>query len=574
MVEVNQALDKAGLSVTDKGAMLLNLSSADTLNNFLKKMNSNKQISEENKSNLIVALAEKWKSDNSIIDKLEKNLESDAGLLEKLETATITNPKAVIEKTIKGYNGSNLTSVIPAAPQQPKIEPAKLVVKEKENKPSDKPAAKVVEVVHKPHKEAVIQNDPKVQETEPVSNTVSEEDRKLFKNAFESLADEKDDSKISKAVSGQLVSAVADGLADDAVAKYGVDAALAEGFKNKINDPKHPELKEAIVKNWKNNPDFVRELALASKDGTEPPQSVKDAAKQAMTDVMENPQQLADDAKVDDLTQKMAMARKMSDGPMGMFAGLFEGSQMSGFVAQMKTVFSQLSDQIKSMMSGFSGKPVLSLASDGKSMFPNVMFNVRNYHDNMIEAGVMSRINPGRDMKAFPIIGADGKMTHTVDATDASGKVVQKEVLNTKEITDSKGRKHNIIPSIGQIQANQQRDGTFNVTMVDNLDKDGRASSVKSVNLSAQQFASYKAEVEKLADGRPYPVNNAYAGVKEQPIVVASIDAKSGSVSEPREIKPANTNDADVQTWGLGDPNAPKGKNMHWEPDEPKPVGL
>ncbi len=565
---IAEALKRAGLTEGEQAKITGTLILNPTLGDFLAKMNANKQISEENKSKIVVALAEKWKADNSIIGKLDDDLGS-KDLRKKLEAATIASPEAVINKTIKGYNGSNLASVIPVAAEEKKLEPIKLAVKEKkEDKPSDKPAAaKVVEVAHrahspevaKPHKEAGIQNDSKVQEVVPVSNTVSAEDKKLFKNAFESLADEKDDAKVSKAVGGQLVSSVADSLADDAVSKYGVDAGLAEGFKKKINDPDHPELKEAIVKNWKNNPDFVRELALASKNGTEPPQRVKDAAKQAMIDVMENPHKLADNENVDKLAQQMAMARKVSDGPLGMLGGLFGKGGMDGFLNQMMSMFSKLGEQLKTLFGGFSGKPVLSMSSSGNSLFPNVMVNVKNFNDNMSNAQALARIVPERDMKAFPVLGADGKMTHLVAAKDSkgepivgdNGKAVMREVLNTKEITDSQGHKHNIIPSIGQVVANQQKDGTFNVVMVDNLDKDGRASQIKSVNLNAQQFASYKAEVEKLAGGREYLVNNSYAGLKDQPVVVASVDQKSGHVSEPREIVPTIGNDAGAVTTPL-----------------------
>ena len=515
---------------------------------------ASKGLSTENEKKLILAFAEKWKSDPAIYDKIEKDLTQNPAAADKIKLMVQKDPGGFI-KSFKNYTGGNMDAVLIAAdktaattPTTAKHAPAAA--------PSTAPSGAPVVVLA---------------QNAPATPAATKEDEKIDPIQFMAdLAAASDDD--IKHMDKDAVKGILLGLADNAK-ESGVNGSTVDGFKSRI-EKNEDQLVEKITENWQNNPEFVREFAKTSlkslKEPKKPGEKAAPAVITAMTDIMENPEHLAEDKYVKSLASDM----KMADSALGTFmSGISKGlgDFFSGMSGKLGQAFKQIMGWFSDMFGGNGGKSAISMQT-GKGFLPEIMINMGLMRDNGARRMIEDSYGP-KDVKAYPIVDKDGKYFHDEkyqEKDPKTGELIDKTrpVPNTIEVKDVDGKSHKWIPSDG-LKAAQMPDGNYRVTAATKLSQDGITSGIETVTMTPAAFETYKKEVEKVS-GRTYGVNeNAPISIQ-----VTKIDPKNGALMGAGTVTSAPETGADVQIWGYNDPNAPKGKNMQWEPDEPRPSGV
>lgn len=522
------------------------------------------------------------KSDTGIIDKLAKDLSGANGaqMIKQLRE----HPDAIVKNldsyasqkgTVADFLGQPVVTAAPApvpekAPSASGSSSHATTGKHSAKAPAPiaVAAAPVTPTVVTPSSAPITQTAPEVTPTTqaPVAkNTPQTPSQDPQEQVLAALAGASD-KDIKEGLTKTDVKRILNGMADQAETKFGVNASTASGFKNRVGggDPKlaDDKLISDITINMQNNPDFVRQLAKSAQNKTEPSDGLKEAARKEMTKVMENPEKLAEDSYVKELSQNMKKAESFeafsSSGIGKMFGSMFGegfGGKISGWIGQ-------IFEGIKNFFSGlFGGKPVLSMTSGGNSMLPNVMINTRNFQENVDNAAAFARYRP-EEMNALPIKGADGKFFHDVVTKDAKGNETKREEPNTITIKTAEGKDMKVIPATGNLMAQQMAgnlgadgrftEGNVRVPVVTGIDKNGQSAKIESIVMTPAEFNKYKTQVDaegqkrggqfQTLDFQKYTVENAIeAEKKPQALQIISVNAKSGAVSEPVETAIGNT---------------------------------
>ncbi len=531
---IEDTLEELGVRNHDERiALVKRINSSENVSNLIEENNGYSGHQKE-RHDLAQIMVNTVRSNPDLIKKLDKDLagEGNKSKRDAISGMLKDDPKR-LSNLVSKYNGENLDLLLVApvaakvgeqgakATQSEKLDKTIHATDKKDKKGAGEshskdfsPVSVATELVSpRAAGDATVKKGAESKQT-PTTQEMSEKDKSFYKELFESFAGDTD-ANISEGVNKKLVSALVDGLADDAVAKFGVDAVTAKAFKDAINDPKHPEIKEGIVKNLKNNPDFVRELAKASKDDKEIPLPFKAQAKTLMTDVMEQPAMLQDDAYVKGLTQKMQLKDQLGDSP---FAKMFAG---------IGPWFSQLFAQISSWFKAFFVPGTVFMGSQG------LMINTRKHAENE-QLFLSENDHRTSQMKTLPIAGQDGKFRHTetyMEVDNKDGKAVEKsrDVPNTIAIKDYEGKSHKVIPSVpadgsASTSAKEQefkaKDGStvYRVTVVTDVNSDGVGKKLDHIFMKQSDFEEYKKTVEG-AGGGSYPVS-PYVSSRNQGQVV------------------------------------------------------
>jgi predicted DNA-binding ArsR family transcriptional regulator len=574
--------------------------------NIMKFMDSLSGLSTDT-SKLSDAIITKWKTDPQFLNKLEGDLGKDPAAATRLIDAIKKDPNKVATSinAMSQYNVGALATlaplvVTPAAAVAPATAspkpgaggsaaaPAKPVPAQAQNRPAPqvapvatttvRPADAGVPAPAAPQPAAAAVPDapaPTVPVATASSTPPSAEDlakgQKFARDVFESLADAPD-AEIAQVLTKDMVKTILTSMSQDAIAKFGVEAGVADAFKKRIENDS--ELLNNITTNFRNNPEFIRQLAKASKDSGEPiSEAKKNAARAMMTPIMENPQNLAEDSYVKEMTGKLKLGNSKSP-LMDMFAGMFGG--LGGWLGQLMEGF-------KRFFSGFFGdKKVFSVVSQGGSMLPSLMVNPRAIEENRLkydtEAGVSAR--------SMTALSLDGKRFITVKEKGPDGKEIEKQVPNTIEITTIDGKKVKVVPAVGVLLAQQAKGdydpdtgrwvaGPVNAWVVTGLNEAGGSSAVKRVTMSETEFLKFKKRVDEISvkdgDGRQLAFQNyteqdaRKAGIVPR-IQVASVNPQTGAVTDtvlrptaqPASPAPAGPQSYPVRPGGTDAANDPE----------------
>lgn len=490
-------------------------------------------LSKEHEEKFILAFAEKWKADPTIYDKIEKDLAANPAAAEKIKEMVKKDPDAFLV-SLKDYKGGNLDAVLNGvnkgaapAPTNPATQPSA--------PPAAAPAAA-------PASSAPPATQPAAPATPaPATNNNDIDPIKLM---TELAAASDDDIKHldKEAVKGILL-----GMADNA-AQLGVQQSTIDGFKTKIEKNEH-ELVENITENWQNNPEFVRELAKASlkalKNPKKPGEKPDPAATTAMTDVMENPDHLADDKYV----KKLASNMKLADSALGqLMSGLSKGfgDFFSGLAGKLGQAFKQIVGWFSDMFGGDGMRSAISM-KNGKGFLPDVMINMGIMHENANIREAEARARPS-DMRPYPIVGEDGKMFHdekqkVKDPKTGEEKEVVKSVPNTITVKDVDGKEHKWIPADG-LKAAKMSDGNYRVTGVTAITPEGIPKAIDSITMTPADFKAYKEQIEEKSK-QEYGVS----GNNSPSMRVTPINPANGLVGDAEIVGPkANSDGVEIFT--------------------------
>lgn len=548
--------------------------------NIMEFMNSLSGLNVDT-TRLSDAIITKWKADPQFLNKLERDLLGDREAAARLVNAIKNNPNNVASllNDMAQYNAGSLSTLAPVAAVNPAVaSPAPQQNQPRQAGTSTANPSTTRTSTGQPARSApaagvaatpVTASPPTVAQpatTGTVPTTVSappqpttpEElviGQQIARGVFESLADASD-AQITQALTKDMVKNILTSMSRDAITKFGVSAQDANAFASTISDPNNDALLDRITRNFKNNPDFIRQLAKASKDSGEPlSDTKKNAARAMMTPIMENPEKLAEDAYVKGLTRNLKMGN--SNSPMmSMLSGMFGG--MGGWLGQ-------LMDGFRRLFSGFfGGASVFSVVNTGGSMLPTIMVNRSAIEENRARAEADRSANP-RDMTALSL---NGQRFITVKEKDASGREIERQVPNTIEITTTDGKKVKAVPAVGVLLAQQARGnfdpdtgrwiaGPVHAWIVTGLNEDGGSSAVRRVTMSEAEFLRFKKQVDetsaKYGDGRPLAFENyteqdaRRAGIVAR-IPVTIVNPQTGAVTNT-VLRPATPVSPDVRTF-------------------------
>ncbi|OFW88147.1 MAG: hypothetical protein A3B66_05355 [Alphaproteobacteria bacterium RIFCSPHIGHO2_02_FULL_46_13] len=366
------------------------------------------------------------------------------------------------------------------------------------------------------------------------------------------------DKDIKSGLTKSDVKLILKGMADQASSKFGVNSATSDGFKKRVETD--PALLAQITTNFQNNPEFVRQLAKAAKNKEPMDKAMVDMARPTMTSVMENPEKLADDKYVKDLSQKMNMGSSM-----GGFGKILNNIFGEGFGSKISGWFNAIFSQIKSWISGFTGdKQVISMKSGGNGSFlPTVMVNLDAINANRDAAAAQARYSP-LTMTALSQKGADGKFFHDEQVKDKDGKPavsqdgkpVMKTVMNgAYTITDIDGKQHSVMPSVGQLEAKQDKDGNVYGRFVTKINANGVSDELATIRVSEAEFKKYEEVTNKRAREAglnqtlafsTYTAQDAANAAKAQTIQMVSVDPKTSAVSPVTAVNIATPQEPSV----------------------------
>lgn len=477
-------------------------------NPALKAFLGSLSLAQQDEAALLTALAKEWKAHPDILGKMNADLQNPE-TAQEIKKAITDNPGG-FASTLPKYKDGNVKEFLALIPPPPA--------------PSAAPAS-----------ETGSQSA-----SEPTPPTDPEEDLKSLANAR--------NDKIKTDMTPKIAKAIVLGLAASAKDRFGVNPAMTNGFAQRVESD--PVLLERITENFRRNPNFVRELAKAGLDKTALKEPLLTPARAAMTNLMANPHKLADDVYVKNMEARMKMATAMKEGNYKqLFSGIGGG-------------FSAMAGQLESIFAGFQGKSVLSMGNGG-GFLPHVLFDVNAFRRNMASHQAFSRYSP-EDMIAFPIKGKDGQFFHQEPVLDkkgqpikgADGNPVTQKVPNTIEIRVATGEKVKVIPSQGDLMAIQRAGsyiggkyvpGTYEVAVVTGIDDKGRSAKLDRIDMTPEQFADYKKQMEKLS-GRPYP-EQPYTEQTHQEVLaqkqqmaqaveqnIVKMDPKTGQVQMSPEV--------------------------------------
>lgn len=548
------ALKEAGLKDTSEmrtlGAAVKENPAVYTLSQSIAK---DPTIDDDTQKKLLIALGKKWKSDPAVFNKLEADMKADPELAGRITTTVKSNPDILVA-SLEKYAGGDLLPkpAVATPPAQPANSP---VAPAPNGTGQQAPAA------------ASPSAQPANSPTSAKVPTPEENEETEFLTALAGLSD----ADMKKQLDKDVVKDILKGMADQAETKFGVSAATVAGFKNRIGagDPKlaDDKLLTQITTNFQNNPEFVRQLAKAAKNKEPMDKAMVDMARPTMTGVMENPEKLADDKYVKDLSQKMKMG-----STMGGFGKILNNIFGEGFGSKISGWFSALFAEIKSFFSGFFGdKQVINMKRDGNGTFlPTVMVNFDAISANRDAAAAQNRYSASQ-MTALSKEGADGKFFHEEQvigsdgkpSVSQDGKPVLKTVMNGAiTITDINGKQHSVMPAVGQLQANQDKDGNVYGRFVTKINQGGGSEEIATYIVSEKQFKEYQAATNRIAEEKglkdengnfrkvafsAYTAQDAANEAKRQTFQMVSVNPKTGdpspvttvAVGAPEEANPS-----------------------------------
>lgn len=527
--EKKKILENEGFGTLDMLAMKMAISRNKTLDGLMDKIEADPSVSKEDQEKIIVAFANKWKTNPDIYSQMEADLKKTPELANRIQVTANGNPASLIA-AIKVYEPGNMAIHLPVRGSYPEAEK-----KYASSAPANPSPMAAVAGATQPSAPA-----PARQKDGRQPNLTTDNDDALL----DAVANASDDD-IKKTISPDAVHMLADRIAKMAVTTHGTSQATANGFVTKIKTD--PNLSQAIATNLQQNPELVRQLARMAKDKTPLAEPAKSMARKEMENLMANPERLADSKYVQGLQQKIQMAEQFkNEGIGGMLKSMFAG--FGGGFGNFAQVFA-----------GFTGPNKVFSMVQGGGLFPTLMINLDAKAANEAIAYARSTVS-SNDLKTFP------EPYKTVMVKGADGKQVAQEVPNAFKMNIN-GKETNVILARG-LMANEVKghiDPTTNQFVPSNKVAFWGTKTVggqpELLYASKDEFLKYKSAVDaasaKYGDGKQlaftdYTEQDARVALRNQPqIQMASVDPQTGAVTQKQvvaglpvtqgQIRPKNT---------------------------------
>lgn len=525
--EKKKILENEGFGTLDMLAMRMAISKNKTLDALIDKIEADPSVPKEAQAKIIVAFANKWKTNPDIYSQMEADLKKTPELANRIQVTANGNPASLIT-AIKEYEPGNMGANLPVKGSYLEAER-----KYASSAPASPSPMAVVAGATQPSAPAPTQTA-----SRPTSSA-NDDDAIL-----DAVANASDDD-IQKTTSPEAVHMLADRIAKMAVTTHGTSPATANGFVAKIKTD--PKLSQAIAINLQQNPDFVRQLARMAKDKTPLTEPAKSMARREMENLMENPERLADAKYVRELQQKIQMAEQFkNEGIGGMLQSMF-GPLRGGF-SNLGLVFA-----------GFTGPNKVFSMVQGDGLFPTMMINLDSMRRNEAVAYAASTVG-GNSLTTF------AEPYKTVSVKGPDGKSMTEKVPNTFKMTIN-GKETDVVLALG-LTANERAghiDPVTNQFVPSNRVAFWGTRTVggqpEMLETTKDEFERYRTAVNqasaKYGDGRQlaftdYTEQDARDRFRNQPqIQIASVDPQTGAVTQKQvvaglsvtqgQIRPKNT---------------------------------
>lgn len=510
-------------------------------------------IGDETQKKFLTEVGKKWRSDPQVFEKLNAELQSNRNLGDQIKEGLKSNPDKILG-AVSPYNGSNMGAMLPPSAAMVTAAP---VVRPQVATPAPGPTTSGAQTVPQPA------TAPSVTTQRPSSPAPSPANSDEDLNGIISASDQ----EIRGAIDVSSVRLLADKMAKVATENYGVNAATANGFKERIG--KDPKLAQSIATNLQNNPDFVRSLAKMAKDKSTAPEPIKSKAQQELNSLMSNPEKLADDKYVKGLQSQLQLAENFKK------SGLTD--MMQKFVGMMGPLKSGF-NEVGLMFSGLMGEHNVLSMSRGNSLIPDLLINLDAYKRNKEDAIAFGRYSP-LDMLALAPKGADGKFFHNGEPLkDREGKQIMKDGKPAFEqvpngqiaLKTADGKEMKAIPAIGlvakQMPGQYDQNGKFvpgniRVPIVTEISEHGASSKITTVTLTPAEFAKYKQLTDAAAvkNGgstkelafEAYTETDARESKKRPSVQVATVNPSTGATSPLATVQAASPSDPRITDFAL-----------------------
>lgn len=368
------------------------------------------------------------------------------------------------------------------------------------------------------------------------------------------------DEQIQSSLEPRHVVQMADELANSAVDKYGVNAATAHGFHERISGD--TKLQKDITENFKRHPDFVRQLAKQMDGDGNVPQNMQEIVRKEMTNVMENPESLASDKYVKDATGMMKNSGMMS-GIGNFLQGM--GIDMGGLGDSLGGFFQNIMQWFQDLVGAFTNGGVANFlaqpSNQGLGMFDKFAAGIGFA---MNQAG--NTYHSPYELAAQEVLPSrDGSYFHKEMGKDKDGNPVERTVPNTLELTDAGGKTHKVIPTAGPLPFEQVEGGNIKIRATTDIKQgaDGRVSAT-----STGDFVVTRAEgdryLQALEDQTGQKIalkqfGNEQKMAQQQPtdIQVTGVNGQTGNIEQTYSLP----KQGDIKVEPIAQPNNPAANN-------------
>lgn len=574
MVNRSKVFDEAGLGMVERGKLMTSVLTSKNLSGILDRIDADTSISDANKEKLLRSVADKYKKDPQAIDRLEKDLAANPALAKRLEQAIKANPAAIAERGIPAYTGGNLESAlngaVPAAKPaagpspSPAAAPAgkKPDARPETTAPATKPERHTTGRRHQanPAAEPATPSGPAAAPAAPSMNPAD------LKEILGTLAGAKNEeiTKIVDAQGPKLVNGMAHGMADMARDKFGVPRETTDAFEKRIKDD--PKLQQAITENFKRNPDFVRQMAKMAQGGGDVPDAMKEMARKEMDKVMQNPQLLADDKYVKDVSRQMRMGNSM-----GRVAGFMQdtfGIDMSGMMNGMGGFFKGIANWFKDFFGAFSGGGVKDFLSQPSNknlgMFDKLSAGI-GFAMNKANNTPSSQYESAYLQNAGILAGKDGSYFHNEKRKDANGVESTHRVPNTIDVRTVNGSVHKVVPTEAPLEFKALPGGNYEIRMVTDMKEGAKPGDRPTVTgksgplvVTLDELKEIQRKTGELMKDQPQK------NLRLQDVVEASPPTRGLEASAPTTINKTTVDPQNgqvgstVQTFPVRDPGVPE----------------
>lgn len=517
------------------------------LGGIFSRVEADPSISAANKEKLVSAVIDKYNQDPKSLARLESDLAANPALAKRLEQSIKSNPAAIAERGIPAYTGGNLEAALNTAVPAPAAKPAAA--------PAAAPAADRRPETPKPESADGGKRRHSAPAAAPAASPSAAPVPVAAPAAAPSLSPAEMSSIIDKLATGndeyikrvvdaqgpKLVNGLAHGMADMAREKFGVPATTADAFEKRIKDD--PKLRESITENFKKNPDFVRQMAKMAQGGGDVPDAMKEMARKEMDKLMQNPQLLADDKYVKDISRQMRMGNTM-----GRLSGFLQdtfGIDMSGAMGGMGGFFQGIANWFKDFLGAFSGGGVKDFLSQPSNknlgMFDKLSAGI-GFAMNKANNQYHSPYEGMRLRNEQPLAAADGSYFHTEMRKDAQGVETPHRVPNTIEVRTVNNTVHKVIPTAEPLSFTRLPGGNYEIKLATDLKEGAKPGDRPVITGQSSTLVVTAAELVKINDATQKMIDNDH-----NKDIKAALDGRKVGVSQPK-YEPATINSTGIES--------------------------
>ncbi len=463
------------------------------------------------------ALGSKFRQDPKVLEKLSRDIAEHPGMDKRLLAAIEKDPSAAA-KSIATYTGAN--GVGPDGKTNGQLENLVNGILGPEAKaevpPPPKPpapaarAAAPAAVTPPPQRAAAAEAPPPVDKVAPMAAVAAAAAPDEALAQGETTMDDLDPSKAKLRITSEDIAANG-GLADELYGTFKTnfpDMVGLEEFRDKLKNDRG--LQERVAQNLNNNPDFVTQLTNLATDNQDkgPSKLLQQFGRSTVQDLVDNPEKLASDAYVDNLSGQLKMADGSILDKIGSFFRNFDFQGMLGKIGSfLKPIMNMIGNFVGKL---FGGSGNLMSMGNGPGLLQNVLGQANGYDAAVKEAlrdrnlRVVDRNNDGIISDGYTYT-ADGKRVQE-QYVDDKGKTRTRDAPRNDAlddritVTDASGKQHRVYQSTGINDGYNEQGQTlrFQVTKID--PKTGRPTGGEIMTVQGETVVRQDAETGRTIE--------------------------------------------------------------------------